>query len=111
MRSKEERKDRVKESMQRNKGEDSKYASEKAQKFKDNYTKNVKSAVNQRRIRNDDSRYSSKGSADERAATRQQRRKDDRAAGMSAKEQKSKAQGGYYGAGYQQSKHGYKGQS
>ena len=109
MRSKEERQAKIKESMQKNSGKDSKYSSQKAQNFKDDYAKDVKSAVNQRRIRKDDSRYSSKGSADERAATRQQRRKDDRAAGMSAKEQRSKAKGGYYGQGYQQSKHGYKG--
>ena len=100
MRSREERRALIKEKMQR-KGKKDGYTSEKAEDFKEKYKDDVKSAVNARRAHKD-GRQRSRGTEEERAKMRQDRRKAERASGTTAKEQRANADklGGYYGKGY-----------
>ena len=99
MRSREERRAAIKEKMERH-GKKDGYTSNKAVQFKDKYKDDVRSAVNSRRARQD-GRQVSKGTEEERAKIRQDRRKAERESGAkTGREQRQKHIPGYYGAGY-----------
>ena len=85
--------------MQRNKDKTNKYASKKAQSFKDNYANDVKSAVNARRAKKE-GRQLSKGTEEERAKIRQDRRRAERESGAKTGKQQRQSVRGSYGAGY-----------